>query len=393
MTSDTKKTFASTFKTSFGGGFSSAFPGSLAGAVTVGPIARPVGAIRYLSSADFEARFACRINSLPQNVCLIGWDDAEGSVYCAPLSFSGIRGTHASFLFHHRRNETLLKLIVNEVVRPLKLGTIWFAYCFYDGWRERNLFSTDYRFVTPPDLSAEPEWRGEPGDIPILSPDRHWIGCLGAHRGDPSALLLPDSHYLADRYVPMFAEVAAASLPWRERQARAVFAAGDHGESRNLAQPLPDATIHPRRLFKQTVQREGLAVDVYLGERLDRAAQMRYRYIADVDGFARTWDAWAWKMMSGSVVLAVDSIWDSFFSQCFTPWQHYVPVANDCSDLAARLDWCRDNDAECQAIATRARERATVVYNDSFVVQRLRETFAARLGGGAAAQPFAAAAR
>lgn len=33
------------------------------------------------------------------------------------------------------------------------------------------------------------------------------------------------------------------------------------------------------------------------------------------------------------------------------PWTHYVPVAADLSDLAERVQWCRDNDDACQAIA------------------------------------------
>lgn len=378
MTTDSKNTFAATFKNSFGGA-QGGFPGALTGGITPGPMARPIGAIRYITAEAFEQKFACRINSLPQNVCLVGWSEADGCIFCAPLAFSGLRGTHASYLFHHRRNETLFKLIVTEVARPLGLKSLWFVYCFYDAWRERNLFSTEYRFVTPPDLTGAHEWRGAPGEIPILSPTQPWIACFGAHRGDPSALLLPDGHYLIDRYQSMFAEVEAARIPWQRKQARAVLAAGDHGESSNLAQPLADASIHPRRLFQRTVQQQSLAVDVRLGQRLDRAAQIGYRYIADVDGFARTWDAWAWKMMSGSVVLSIDSVWDSFFSQCFTPWQHYVPVANDCSDLAAGLDWCRDNDAECEAIAARARERAQEVYSAAVVARRLRENFEAKL--------------
>jgi len=342
-------------------------------------MARPVGAIKYITLADFAQQFACRINSLPQNVCVLGWLQAEQRWYCAPRTFSGIRATHASHLFHNRSNEKLLKIIVNDVIEPLQLSSLWFPYCFYDGWRERNVFSATYRYVDPPDLTTAMEWQGEPGEIPILSPGRRWLGCFGAHRGDPSALLLPDLHYLIDRYHAMFAEVDAARTPWRSRRDRAIFAAGDHGEPRNLAIPPTDSTLHPRRLFRQTVEREQLDVDVFLGQRHTRAEQMQYRYIADVDGFARTWDAWAWKMMSGATVLAVDSIWESFFSKAFQPWEHYVPVANDCSDLARKLQWCRDHVEECEVMATRARARAEVVYSATDVSHRLRASFEERL--------------
>ena len=85
--------------------------------------------------------------------------------------------------------------------------------------------------------------------------------------------------------------------------------------------------------------------------------------------------------MSGSTVLSLESPWTAFFTEQFLPWEHFVPVANDCSDLAEKLDWCRDNDTECQAIANRARERAMRVYDvnevTSRMVSRLRECLAA----------------
>ncbi len=40
--------------------------------ITLGPVARPADALRYLSIRAFETLFSCRINSLPQNICLLG---------------------------------------------------------------------------------------------------------------------------------------------------------------------------------------------------------------------------------------------------------------------------------------------------------------------------------
>ena len=57
-----------------------------------------------------------------------------------------------------------------------------------------------------------------------------------------------------------------------------------------------------------------------------------------------------------------------------------MPVANDCSDLAEKLDWCRANDAECQAVAGRAQQQAALVFEINAaaerVVTRLRERLA-----------------
>ena len=346
--------------------------------VTFGALARPASALRYVPIAQFERMFLCQINSLPQNVCLLGWLKRERCWYCAPTPFCVQRTTHASNVLNDHIAQ-LLTFWSKHLVESLSVSTLWFAFCFYDGWRERNLFSAAYRWVTPPDLSSHVEWRGEPGEIPRLSPTRHWIACLGAHRGDPSALLQPDPRYLKDAYQTLFAEVGSFKTPWLTRKSHAVLAASDHGESSNLFAPSTDPSMHPRRVFRAMVATQALNVDVFLGQPFSMREQMKYRYIVDIDGFVRTWDAWAWKMMSGSTVLSVESPWTSFFSEQFAPWEHYVPVSNDCSDLAEKLEWCRNHGTECAAIAQRAGERASIVYDPTTVAEVLLKSFRQKL--------------
>ncbi|HNY45337.1 MAG TPA: glycosyl transferase family 90, partial [Casimicrobium sp.] len=66
----------------------------------------------------------------------------------------------------------------------------------------------------------------------------------------------------------------------------------------------------------------------------------------------------------------------------FQPWEHFVPVANDCADLAEKLQWCRDNDSECEAIAQRARAQATRVYDPVVVADELLQDLRGRAAGG-----------
>ena len=360
--------------------------------ITLGPIARPVDTMRFVTIAAFEQMFSCRINSLPQNVCLMGWLKAEQRWYCAPEFLAHPHPVRANHIFHVSGTKQLLQFLSTLVLPSLDVPSIWFPYCFYDGWRERTIFSPQYRWVVPPDMSSWVEWRGSPGEIPILSPTRPWLLCLGAHRDDPSAFVVPDSHYLQqNHYVERFAEVRRHLVSWDNRKPRAILAAGDHGENVNFFRPSDEAALHPRRLLQRTVADQGLAADVMLGQKVSLAEQLGYRYIVDVDGYTRTWSAWAWKMMSGATVLSVESPWTAFFSDQFSPWEHFVPVANDCSDLAEKLDWCRANDAECQAIASRAHARATLVYDlntvTKRVIHRLRERLAAPLPKDWAGRP------
>lgn len=348
--------------------------------VTLSPAAPPVEAMRFITLATFERMFGCSVNSLPQNTCVMGWVKSEQRWYCAPESFAVHTATHLSHTFHTFGTKKLLPFLANRVFPRLEIEAIWFPYCFYDAWRERVAYSPTYHWIMPGDLSASVEWQGEPGALPMLSPSHHWLVCQGAQRGDPGAFVVPDGHYLTQHhYAELFRTVTQSRVAWADKLPRAVLAAGDHGENSNFFTPRPEPGMHPRRLLRDVVAAGNLDVDVFLGANVSLSRQLRYRYIVDVDGFARTWSAWAWKMMSGSTVLSLDSIWTSFFSDQFLPWEHFIPIANDCSDLAEKLRWCRDNDTECQAIAARAQARAMHVYDLETVTARVATQLRAQL--------------
>ena len=236
-----------------------------------------------------------------------------------------------------------------------------------------------YRWVEPGELDHLEEWNGAPGDLPRLSTRKQWIACYAAHVGDPSAFLLPEAYWLArDFHAPLIDEVERASPPWEARRARAVYAGADAGTAVNLFAP-GEGAVHPRRLLQRVVSEAGLPVDVTLGGNVSRETQLGYRWILDVDGCVRTWDAWAWKMASGSVVLSPASPWETLFTRAFRAWEHFVPVANDFSDLGEKLAWCADHDDECRAIAERARSKALETYEPGRVADDLTRRLGERL--------------
>ncbi len=44
------------------------------------------------------------------------------------------------------------------------------------------------------------------------------------------------------------------------------------------------------------------------------------------------------------------SSFDMWYMPLLQPWVDHVPVSKDLHDLQARIQWCRDNDAACQAM-------------------------------------------
>ncbi|MDD2920175.1 glycosyl transferase family 90 [Rhodoferax sp.] len=328
--------------------------------------------VRLTSIDQFESEFACKITSLPINVALIGWSAGQQCWKIAPES------VFRHPVFQDRAPSTLL-FLQNALLARLGSRAFWTLYCFDDGWRERNTYSKNYRWVYPPKQDGKAEWRGEPGEIPLLSQKTFRIACYDAHQGDPSALLLPESHYLSrNNYCNMFSDIERHSVAWNAKLGRAIYCGGQHGECANYFPPSVERREHPRAYLESFVKENGLPVEVHLGHNVSQSEQLKYKYILDVDGYVRTWDAWAWKMRSGSVILSQDSVWDSFFTRLFQAWVHYVPVANDFSDLQEKLLWCLEHDSDCRQMAQQADSRAREVYSLANVAATFSQDFLER---------------
>jgi hypothetical protein len=85
--------------------------------------------------------------------------------------------------------------------------------------------------------------------------------------------------------------------------------------------------------------------------RMGMAEQLRYRYQIDVDGNSCTNSHFYWVLRSNSTALKVDSNKFQWYHRALEPWVHYVPVADDYSDLAESIEWLRADDAAAREIA------------------------------------------
>lgn len=84
------------------------------------------------------------------------------------------------------------------------------------------------------------------------------------------------------------------------------------------------------------------------------------KYAIDIDGHANTWQNLIARLHLGCCVLKVASQYDyrQWYYDRLQPWEHYVPVKADCSDLLEQLEWVRSNDAEAEQIAKRGQALA-----------------------------------
>lgn len=81
---------------------------------------------------------------------------------------------------------------------------------------------------------------------------------------------------------------------------------------------------------------------------------LKYRYQVDVDGFANAWISCFTKLASHAVTLKISSSLRQWYYSQLSPWQHFIPVQADASDLIEIIEWLRAHDSEAHAIAENA---------------------------------------
>lgn len=83
--------------------------------------------------------------------------------------------------------------------------------------------------------------------------------------------------------------------------------------------------------------------------------QSNYKYIINIDGHVSAFRL-SLELNMGSVILMVDSEWKMWYSDFLIPYEHYVPVKADLSNLVDQIKWCRSNDSKCEEIVTNAQK-------------------------------------
>jgi len=105
----------------------------------------------------------------------------------------------------------------------------------------------------------------------------------------------------------------------------------------------------------------------------------RYRYLMDVDGHSANTPRVALCLYSGSVLFKHASNEVLWFFTRLKPYEHFIPVAADFSDLVTQIEWAKNHDEECRQIADNAYQLAEEVLREECVYlyfYRLLEAYA-----------------
>lgn len=133
--------------------------------------------------------------------------------------------------------------------------------------------------------------------------------------------------------------------------------------------------LRPRKLqnekYLRTIEIEDLPFG--LSNRLSPQEQAGYKYIINVDGHVTAFRL-SMELSMGSVILLVDSPWKIWYRDMLVPYEHYVPVREDLSNLIEQIKWCRENDLKCQGIAQNALQFFNTYLHKKGVLDYMQKT-------------------
>lgn len=198
------------------------------------------------------------------------------------------------------------------------------------------------------------------------------------------ALLVPDRGFMTARYYQPLRELSQAGPEhWDARSNSVLWRGGPNGvgliinssmrpADADLMQrvrlclrlkdvPGADARItgtgrgENRREVARVLSELGLT-----GSHVPTVHWATVKFALDVDGNTNAWSNLYTRLLLGCCVLKVASPrgYRQWYYDELQPWQHFVPVAADLSDLVERIEWCRANDQEARRIARAGREFA-----------------------------------
>jgi hypothetical protein len=161
------------------------------------------------------------------------------------------------------------------------------------------------------------------------------------------------------------------STPWSRKREYAVFRGTSTGigydaRTNPRIRLCTDFQTHPRcnvgltawntryRKYTGSPELRQIEPTMNLSGPLTADEQSQYKYIIHVEGHVQAYRLGV-ELAMRSVILLVHSRYRLWYEPLLQPWVHYVPVAEDLSDLNERLEWCVTHDAECQEIAHQAR--------------------------------------
>lgn len=240
-------------------------------------------------------------------------------------------------------------------------------------------------------------------------PDGNWAADLGDHATadgsvlafssfHPETILVPDRGFMSSNGYARERRRAAAAPAFTDRDPTIVWRGSPTGQGRLVGDPLDpnDTTLRQRVRLCLRLQHlatgspsGGDAADVdakivlgaaappeianayraagILGPTIPQTSWCQRRFAIDIDGNSNAFSNLFTRLLYGCCVIKVASPlgFRQWYYPRLKPWQHYVPVADDLSDLEEIIAWCQGHPRDCQQIAAAGQDLALAMTMES----------------------------
>lgn len=319
-----------------------------------------------MSKEEFEQNFQTEIYAkLPDNLYAVGFMNHR--VYMYNEKF----GSYYEIVHS-------IKLLARVFFETYPPETKYhFLICANDGYFERNYLSYDRNIptiITDAEYNDGKRLENFPMDAYPVYYDKKWIFGMSNQIQMPFTIDVPDRHYLYCNLYNSFRSFHRG-ISFSKKKNQIIFACRVSRSSKyNFIKEQVDPLNTQRHYFySEHVCKDNIVCGI--DQWIDNKEMVDYKYILDVDGNACTWDATAWKLNSGSVIFKTKSPWRQWFYDEYIPWVHYIPIADDFSDLQEKYQWCETHSLECERMIIRCKDLFQKTYRFSNVIQYVKSIF------------------
>ena len=263
--------------------------------------------------------------------------------------------------------------LILKIISLQKKQSYYFIICSDDGYPEYRFMNLEEKI---PRIMGETECKNvhrlsiSPEEYPVFH-SKQIIFSQSAMKHIPNVIPIIDRHYLYCNLYNGFRSMHRG-IPFSQKKNKIIFGCRkDRGSKYNFVDRR-DIEINQRSYFYSDFCDKRNMVYLEDGWITDYD-MVEYKYILNIDGNASTWDATAWKMNSGSVIFKVDAPWVQWFYSEYLPYEHYIPIKDDMSDLQEKYRWCEEHQEECEKIVENSKRLFQKVYKMSNIIKYIQD--------------------
>jgi hypothetical protein len=227
-------------------------------------------------------------------------------------------------------------------------------------------------------------------DVPTDSPFTNFSFSSNSNR----AILIEDHHFTSSKgYLKLRQVILANEIPWSQRKNTVTWRGSITGdgliydepfsfENRKILprarlclmlinQPDTDVAISKNKILQQQpVAFQKLTESGVAKEPIPEEEWLHFKFAIDIDGHTNAWQNFFCRMLMGCCVIKVRSPknYQQWYYSRLNPWEHFVPVKDDFSDLIEKIEWCQSHLMECEQIANNGKRLAFQIAEESFPI-------------------------